>query len=230
MPDDLPTERDLYNGSVETGFRALAALAAMEEAGRGSVAFDDLRVLDLFAVYGEDVGFDRSLQPRVPGYGNAFNFRHERLRETLRELVGYGLADVSPDGEWSISRSGLDLMEEGDFAQTGYGAEIVRVCRGMTGEEALSRLRSLAESIRHADLARPEPDALAFLHEAYARDLVRIEGLRAAVRDLRALRDESESDVEWLDALAALAEREDSRLRHHAREVDALRKQPPARD
>jgi hypothetical protein len=94
--------KDLYNALVETSQRIALILQAFER----SLCVNDLRVLELFAVYGEDVGFHKSLHNVTAARFHPYGFRESIIRESIEfllcaqilggdEEVGYRL--VEPD-------------------------------------------------------------------------------------------------------------------------------------
>lgn len=223
---------ELYNSLVETSLRVLVVLQAF----RRRLSVDEIRVLEIFAVYGEDVGHDKSLQHRTSSRFHAYGFRKAWFMDALEYLKVAAIVEGDNAQGYTLVIS--DLFHEDSFVGSlggEYIDEITTVCNLMAEQaersgfdEYLSRLTSLAEAGMKAELDSP-PSAIEtdWLVRNLQRDFWRMEGLRWMAEALsehvarlpKGLHPRLDQD--WLKGLAEAARLEMTRV---LREEDSLRR------
>lgn len=101
------TERkiELYNGAVETAARCLLVL---EELRPSPLRIDELRMAELFVVFGNDIGAPFTLHNAIPGRMQAYVFREPRVVAGVGLLRELGLVEIDGAGGdseiWSTGR------------------------------------------------------------------------------------------------------------------------------
>jgi len=216
----------LYNGLVETATRNLLILDACYPS---AFSFDELRLLDLFVVFGEDIGFPSSLHALLPGRTRAHEFRPRAIRQGLDLLLALGCIEtVDADGGITKIKAAEDAVSLDGYVSSPYLAKLQETARWMNfrmdalGEhEFLSGLEARLQELSGAGMHIPDgvEDRFSGLSAIYASDLVRLEGLEEAAWLLKHLgiRRKSETgepllDIvpseEWLESVRQAAAKE----------------------
>lgn len=214
---------ELYNSLIETSLRVLVVLQSFQR----RLTVDEIRVLEIFAVYGEDVGHDKSLQHRASSRFHAYGFRKAWVRDALEFLRVATIVEGDDAQGYTLVIS--DLFHEDSFVGSlggEYIDEITTVCDLMAEQaersgfdEYLSRLTSLAEAGMTAEMDSP-PSAIEtdWLVRNLQLDFWRMEGLRwmaEALSDHVARFPEGlhpRLDQDWLKGLAEASRLEMSRV------------------
>jgi len=84
----------LYNGLVETAARVHLVLYAFY--GK-ALSFEELRLLDFFAVFPGDLGAPINVHPPLQGRAGAYSIRPEAIRRSLGLLEGLGFVEAGPE-------------------------------------------------------------------------------------------------------------------------------------
>lgn len=187
MTEPNPPKARTYNGLHEVALRCLVSLHAFAPRGLSGT---ELRLVEFFAVFGKDVGLDRSLQYPHEGRGNAHGLRLDMIVEALRYLVDIGLVvnnggedDVDTGCDWvKIVPSKTDLSA---LLADPYFSEFARVCAHMRAEATragrgryLNGLRKRLATLKQPGIGSPPRDpAFNWLAVNYALDAVRMRGL-----------------------------------------------------
>lgn len=174
----------LYNGLVETATRNLLILDACFPT---AFTFDELRLLDLFVVFGEDIGFPSSLHVLLPGRVRAHEFRHRAIRQGLDLLLALGCIEtVETDGGITKIKAADDAVSLDGYVSSTYLAKLQETARWMNfrmdalGEHAfLSGLDARLQELSGTGMHIPDgvEERFSSLTAIYISDLVRLEGL-----------------------------------------------------
>jgi hypothetical protein len=180
---DLPL---LYNGLVETATRDLLILDACYPS---SLSFDDLRLLDLFVVFGEDLGFPVSLHVLLPGRTRAHEFRPRAIRQGLDLLLALGCITSFDEAGSTKFKAGDDALALDGWVSSQYLATLQETARWMNlqmdamGDRAfLDKVQARLDELSDVGMHIPSgtEDRFSGLAAVYASDLVRLEGMEEA--------------------------------------------------
>lgn len=171
-----------YNGLVETSMRLLIILESQQ--GKGAT-YDQLRLMDFFAVFSSDVDGPSSVHQLQTGRGGAYRVRPKIISDAIQFLLASGLIYCQRESY----RSSYD--DDGEPYSTPYlrGIQSAAIWmnenRTSRGDTAFfSTLKKIAMSLMEESLsAEPPTDTLVrfnSLAQAYAFDIERMHGLTDA--------------------------------------------------
>jgi len=216
----------LYNGHVETGMRSLVILDACSPL---AFTLDELRLLEHFVVFGEDIGAPAgNLHVPLPNRANAHSFRGPMVQKGLDLLAGIGRAIRSsgPQGVvYSAPEGGESLL---NYVTAEYLLKMHEVASWMRDRMKIEGKAAFLASLssRLVDLTAPlsgppeDPqEQYRLLDATYEADLVRMEGLLDAswamsvfrsmhMEDLDVAELPSAPDGKWFDSVSAKARAE----------------------
>ncbi|MDQ0390229.1 ABC-three component system middle component 2 [Labrys monachus] len=89
--DEAVTDPRLFNGSVETGVRALLILEACHPK---TLDLDTMSLFDYFVVHTEDIGGPPSLHPAIGSRVGEYHVRRRVIQDGLRLMRRASLVDV----------------------------------------------------------------------------------------------------------------------------------------
>ena len=163
-----------------------------------ALTVERIRVLELLAVYGEDVGARVSLQPRIARRFCAFGTREQLVREGLAFLVDAAQAEISEPGDlpaYSAMDENGDSHDICGVLHSSYVYELYRACMTMREQaetEGLDRWFARMTEMVHAtvsdEIAEPQSDPVGSgrLEKRFLEDIRRMEGLADAAREFAA--------------------------------------------
>ena len=218
---------ETYNGVMETSQRALIILAAFCEI---HLSHEEQRLFDFFAVFGEDIGLNRSLQKRISGRGNAYNFREETIIPSVLLLQDCGLATKNQDDNIKITKKGLSVVDQ---TKSAYATELKNVAKHMSDKYSennktnnIEKLTKNINNLLKEPLTRPEDnEKFEGLMQNYHRDVIRMESLNEFIAVIK-LNSEKECDIDnvrlkktWLKELERQVEMELAKLSKNIAEL-----------
>lgn len=227
--------KHLYNSLVETSMRVLRVLQAFDR----RLSVDDIRVFEILAVYGEDVGYGKSLQQMGGGRFYAYGWRGALVQEAVDFLILARLVEGDQQGGYRlVVPDDHDL--ESFVGQLGgdYDNELEEVCdfmalrAGEIGFETyVTQMRAVLEAglLEEIDMP-PDPIETDSYVRLLVRDYWRMLGLRLMAA---ALARHAASlplglhpclDPDWLKGLEEAARLEMVRVLREEAEVVAFRK------
>jgi len=216
----------LYNGHVETGMRSLVILDACSP---HAFTLDELRLLEHFVVFGEDIGAPTgNLHVPLPNRANAHSFRGPMVQKGLDLLIGLGrtIRSTGIDGDvFSVPEDSVHLL---DYVTVDYLLKMHGIALWMGGrieqEGKQAFFTSLARRVAELSVASSGPpenpqEMYRQLDATYEADLMRMEGLLDAawamsvfrsmhMEDLAVAELPSAPDGKWFDTVSAKARAE----------------------
>ena len=231
MPVPSP-EIKLYNGVLENAARVLLGLEAFHPQ---RLSLQQTRIVDYFAVYGEDVGLGTSLQERVAWRGQVFGIREKLVSEALELLLAAG--QIEGDDE-----IGYRSIEEGCMACgiSEYLDEVFDVCWHMSQEAEKAGMKAYFEE-RKADIERridvplegpPEDPEFRRYERRLRKDMERMEGLEMTAILFKRLLSEKEVSahscltIDWLAAIQSAADAEGTKCYRTISQLQSMRSEP----
>lgn len=236
--DDRPCNLPLlYNGLVETAMRSLVILDAFYP---HAFSFEEIRLLDYFAVFPGDIGGARNLHLPHSGRAGAYGVRPAAIGKGLDYLTEIGHVLRTGEGRAALFRAADEGPAVTGFIRSPYltgihvAAEWMLAKLESEGREAFfahlcRRMAELSlESMAMPARQQERFEALALL---YRCDAERIEGLAEAAwafavmgrpgleeRAVEATMPEARSD-KWLAGVGEAAEKERRSLRSRMQEL-----------
>ena len=148
MDEAVTADPRLFNGSVETGVRALLILEACHPQ---ALDLDTMSLFDYFVVHTEDIGGPSSLHPAIGSRVGEYHVRRRVIQDGLRLMRRASLIDVveaedgirftaSEDAPAFVRLMGTDYNRD-LFARSKWLADQWV----MAGDEFLTRLRASIE-------------------------------------------------------------------------------------
>jgi len=196
----------LYNGHVETGMRSLVILDACSPT---AFTLDELRLLEHFVVFGEDIGAPAgNLHVPLPNRSNAHSFRGPMVQKGLDLIVAVGRVirrDEGAAASYSVAEDAVPLL---DYVQADYLVRMHRVAEWMRerietdGKDSyLAWLADRLVDLTVAPSGPPEDSQERYrqLDATYEADLARMEGLVDAAWAMGAFRSMHMEDLDVAD-------------------------------
>lgn len=229
-------EMKLYNGVLENAARVLLALDAFHPR---YLSLEEIRIVDYFVAYGEDIGFGSSLQDRVAWRGQVFGIREKMVLEAIELLLAAG--EIERD-----EGTGYRSVEESCLAYglSEYIDELFNVSCHMQQEAEkvgmtayFDERKADIESRIDVELEGPPDDPEFHRYEARLRkDIERMEGLEMTAllfKQLLERREVSEHPSltrDWMAHVQSAADKEQRNCRRTISQLQLMRLEPRVED
>jgi hypothetical protein len=225
-----------FNGKLDVGIRALAALAAFHPR---PLTLGRLRLLDHFTVFAQDCDAGENAHVATSGRANAYGFRQPMIEGALALLKTLRLVEIGEDGAYSISRSDGCSWAVIACVNTDYGALLynaadrIRVRCEDLGEDAVfaDLGGKIAELAREPmEMPRGVVRRFEFLEKSDIADIRRMEGLWSFATCLASWRGQMAAAAviedtparEWFDDVARAAIMKRDEAHHRIPQVRAM--------
>lgn len=148
MDEVMSGEPHLFNGSVETGVRALLILEACHPK---ALNLETMSLFDYFVVHTEDIGGPPSLHPAVTSRVGEYHVRRRVIQDGLRLMRRASLIDVVESEDGLRFAASDDAPAFVKLMGTGYNVDLFARSKWLAeqwcaaGDEFLSRLRGSIE-------------------------------------------------------------------------------------
>lgn len=148
MDKAVTHEPQLFNGSVETGVRALLILEACHPK---TLDLDTMSLFDYFVVHTKDIGGPPSLHPAIGSRVGEYHVRRRAIQDGLRLMRRASLVDVVEAEDGLRFAASEDAPAFVKLMDTEYNIKLFSHSKWLaeqwreTGDEFLSRLRGSIE-------------------------------------------------------------------------------------
>ncbi|MBY3433759.1 hypothetical protein HFN89_06305 [Rhizobium laguerreae] len=229
-------EIKLYNGVLENAARVLLCLDAFHPR---RLSLEQTRIVDYFAAYGEDVGFETSLQERVAWRGQVFAIRETLVSEALEFLLAAGQIEGNDEkGYRSVEESCMSI------GISEYLDELFNVCCHMSEEAEKLGMKAFFDD-RKADIKSridvplegpPDDPGFHCYERRLRKDIDRMEGLETTAYLFKRLAPEKHVSrhpglaADWLAAVQSAADAEATKCSWTISQLRTMRSHPGEED
>jgi hypothetical protein len=221
-----------YNGVLENAARVLLGLGAFYPS---RLSLEEIRIVDYFAAYGEDVGLETSLQDRPAWRGQVFGFRESMVSGAIDFLLA--ARQIEGDGQ-----TGYRSIEENcmSLGLSSYLDEIFDVCYHMSKDAEIAGLKAYFTE-RKADIESrvdvpfegpPGDPEFHLFEKRQEKDLARMEGLEMTAFFFKQMLEKNQVAEhpcltrDWMAAVQSAADTEMLNCRRTIVNLRAMRELP----